>query len=96
MARGTVWVQCYGTADPRHAEDSTRVLVFPLYGGARQDLWFDQGLHFPHGLVVGLSADKHEHEPLSTVPAGLELRVGYETDTEIARQAAIRALGAPS
>ena len=85
-----VWVQCYGTANPELSESSTPILAFPLRGGATPDIWFEEGLHFPHGMVVALSSDEYRHEPLTSMPAGIALTLDYKTDAEIARDAAAR------
>jgi len=88
---GQIWVQCYGTAHAHLVNEDTLVLSFPLHGGTRQDIWFARGLHFPHGLVIGLSADQYEFEPLSAVPDGMELTISYKTDAEIAHDAVMHA-----
>ena len=59
-----VWVQCYGTANPELSESSMPILAFPLCGGATQDIWFEEGLHFPHGMVAALSSEEYRYEPL--------------------------------
>jgi hypothetical protein len=86
-----VWVFCFGTAHPHLANESTFVLSFPIRQGYVQDLWFAKGLHFPHGLVVGISANKYDLKSPDMLPSGIELRIGYETDAEIAHAEAIRA-----
>jgi len=86
-----VWVQCYGTPNPEVSISSTPILALPLRGGGTHDTWFEEGLHFPHGLVIALRSGQYTHEPLTTVPPGIELTLGYKTDAEIARDAAARA-----
>jgi hypothetical protein len=87
----TVWVLCFGTAHPHLADQSTLVLSFPLQYGFDQDLRFAKGFHFPHGLVVGISANKYDLRLPDALSPGIELRIDYETDAEIAHAEAIRA-----
>ena len=86
-----IWVQCHGTPNPEVSISSTPILALPLRGGGTHDTWFEEGLHFPHGLVIALSSDQYTYEPLTAVPASIGLTLDYKTDAEIARDAAARA-----